>query len=107
MWGCVNSNEADFDGDGSPDALDCAPSDPSTHPGALDPFGDLIDQDCDGNDGIDLDGDGYPSNPELLGTPSYDCDDGQFDVHPEASDVVGDQFSVLDCDANDNDASVQ
>ncbi len=52
----------DFDGDGDPDVSDCGPSDPESHFGAPDPFGDGIDQNCDGRDGEDRDGDGYPAD---------------------------------------------
>jgi hypothetical protein len=31
--------------------MDCAPFDPGIHPGADDPIGDGIDQNCDGFDG--------------------------------------------------------
>ena len=55
----------DFDGDGSLDADDCGSADPLIYPGADDPYGDDVDQDCDGGDGIDIDGDGYPGNEEL------------------------------------------
>ncbi len=44
---------ADGDGDGYLPWLaqgDCAPGDPTIHPGAVDPPGDGIDQDCDGED---------------------------------------------------------
>lgn len=78
---------ADFDGDGSPDEEDCAPEDASVHPLANDTHGDSIDQDCDGFDGVDRDGDGYPAPgdgdgwpgnviPPVSDTPAWDCDDG-------------------------------
>jgi len=41
----------DADADGSPAGLDCADEDPSRFPGAADPDGDGIDQNCDGVDG--------------------------------------------------------
>jgi hypothetical protein len=74
----------DFDDDGSLDADDCAPSDASIHPGADDPYGDGIDQNCDGVDGnaVDLDGDGYSN--------AVDCDDSDPAIHPGAEDEPGD-----------------
>ncbi len=43
---------SDFDGDGVPGLFggDCAPFDASRHPGAADPPGDGLDQDCNGQD---------------------------------------------------------
>ncbi|MBI3242532.1 MAG: FecR domain-containing protein [Chloroflexi bacterium] len=41
----------DSDGDGVTDDADCAPFDASIYPGANDPFGDDVDQNCDGFDG--------------------------------------------------------
>lgn len=38
----------DADDDGTPDAEDCAPADPSVHPGAEE-WCDAVDQDCDGD----------------------------------------------------------
>ena len=81
----------DFDEDGSLDGDDCAPSDPLIHPGADDPYGDGIDQNCDGVDGnaVDLDGDGYSN--------AVDCDDNDPDIHPGAEDEPGDGIDS-DCD---------
>jgi hypothetical protein len=94
---CPNSSELyDFDKDGSLDAEDCAPSDPLIHPGADDPYGDGIDQDCDGGDGVDLDGDGYPSNLEV-GDPLLDCDDS---FYPDAPDIYNDGLDH-NCDGTD------
>lgn len=39
---------ADSDGDGYPDAVDCAPFDAAIHPGAIEVCGDGIDNNCDG-----------------------------------------------------------
>ena len=84
-------DETDFDGDGAPDALDCAPEDPTVYPGAPDEFGDGVDKNCDSCpgvgpvDGIDRDCDGYPSNVER-GEGNYDCDDNDATVHPGAAD---------------------
>ena len=58
LVGCIGGagqDSYDFDGDGSTDSEDCAPEDPSIHPGADDPPDDGVDQDCDGCDG-DCDG---------------------------------------------------
>ena len=46
------SNVIDEDHDGYPAGEDCDDHDPSIHPGAPDPKGDGIDQNCDGVDGI-------------------------------------------------------
>lgn len=114
----------DFDGDGSPDSEDCAPSDASVYPGATDLLGDGIDQDCDGVDGdaADLDGDGHlndndcaPDDPEVYpgAADSYgdgvdqNCDgrdgiDTDGDGYPANDDL--DDPDLYDCD--DNDASV-
>jgi hypothetical protein len=44
---------SDSDGDGTPNASDCAPTDPSVHPGATDlPDLGSVDANCDGIDGI-------------------------------------------------------
>ncbi|HEY3355167.1 MAG TPA: FG-GAP-like repeat-containing protein, partial [Polyangia bacterium] len=58
--GCPDANRdgvcgdvaVDSDGDGDPDATDCAPNDPAIHHGAFDIPGDGIDQDCSGADAV-------------------------------------------------------
>ena len=92
---CDGGDGVDRDGDGYPsnvvgilpylDLLDCDDLDPQTHPGATDPGGDGIDQNCNGIDGIDADGDGVPS-VESGGT---DCDDTRPETWPGAPDPVG------------------
>jgi hypothetical protein len=57
---------------------------------------DGVDQDCDGSDLVDVDGDGFDGS-EVDGP---DCDDAAADVHPGASDQVGDDVDE-DCDAVD------
>ena len=51
---CIDSDD---DGDGSPDLDDCAPLDPTIHPGAPEVLDDAIDQDCDGADAVTCYGD--------------------------------------------------
>ena len=79
IGGCVGP--PDLDGDGIPDAEDCAPDDPSIHPGAPDPWGDGVDTNCDGSDGVDADGDLWPVNtdPEVQ---EPDCDDDDPEAWP-------------------------
>ena len=74
----------DFDNDGSADSEDCAPGDPEIHPSANDPYGDRIDQNCDGVDGnaVDQDNDGYSN--------AVDCNDQDDSIHPDATDEFGD-----------------
>ncbi len=73
---------------------DCDDTDPATHPGADDPFGDGRDTDCDGADGVDADGDG------AAGGGGPDCDDNDAARHPGAEDPVGDGVDQ-DCDGAD------
>ena len=100
--GCNSTGEVlqDFDRDGSLDADDCGPADETIHPGASDSFGDGIDQDCDGSDGVDLDGDGYPS----LLSGGTDCVDSDPQLHPADTDQDG--FSSCDGDCDDEDAAL-
>ncbi len=92
----------DTDGDGTPDDLDCGPLAPTIHPGANDDYGDQIDSDCDGMDGVDVDNDGYPSNvaDNLAYRDLQDCDDNDPGVNPGASEVLGDGIDQ-DCDGVD------
>lgn len=89
---CPGVNNPDFDSDGSPDAEDCAPEDSEIHPGANDPYGDGIDQDCGGTDGFDGDGDGFPAQE--------DCNDNDATIHPGADEIEGNGIDE-DCDGFD------
>ncbi len=88
-WPTVDSCSPREDGAGCtnlcPDELvrDCLPDDPESHPGADDPCGDEIDQDCDGADDPcgDEDGDGVPRCPEGV-VVGCDCDDSNAEVGP-------------------------
>jgi hypothetical protein len=50
-YGQTTPTPVDHDGDGSPANMDCDDNDPIRYPGAADPEGDGIDQNCDGVDG--------------------------------------------------------
>ena len=78
--GCTVGGLLDSDGDGSPDAEDCAPDDSAQYPNAADPFGNDVDENCDGVDGTDVDGDGYPADDGI------DCNDLSASVNPGASE---------------------
>ncbi|HYQ02624.1 MAG TPA: FG-GAP-like repeat-containing protein [Polyangiaceae bacterium] len=110
-----DDEDADDDNDGTPDALDCAPRDPTRYPGASEIVGDGVDQDCSGADSvtchIDADGDNYGTEP-LTVSPSgtcqgtgvssnaLDCDDEKAAVHPGALDIPGNGIDE-DCSGSD------
>ena len=91
---------ADLDGDGwSSCEGDCDDLVATTGPGLADPWGDLVDSNCDGADGVDGDADGWAgnaSNPAVL-----DCDDGDPLLNPGDGD--GDGVSGCDGDCDDAD----
>jgi len=97
----ANSN-GDADYDGILDEDDCGPNDRLVYPGADDPYGDSIDQDCDGADGVDQDSDGYPQNVQL--DPEYgalwDCNDSDPAINPGAEDTLGNELDE-NCDGAD------
>ena len=95
-----NDLRYDFDGDGIEDSADCAPADATVHPGADDPFGDSIDQNCDGADGVDADGDSYPANA-AEGAPNWDCNDSVATTFPGALEVIDGLDNDCDGDVDD------
>ncbi|MCB9726916.1 MAG: putative metal-binding motif-containing protein [Deltaproteobacteria bacterium] len=81
----------DVDGDGYSPPEDCDDTDPQIHPGAPEPCGDGIDQDCQGGDlscagVVDADHDGFGVD--------VDCDDGDAERYPGREEV---------CDGVDQD----
>ena len=109
LLGCTPPVVApDADLDGTPDASDCAPDDPTIHPAATELPADGIDQDCDGLEACftddDRDGWGSTSTPsadltcaaEGLTTSPGDCDDASADVSPDGREV---------CNGRDDDCN--
>jgi hypothetical protein len=92
---------------------DCNDADPAISPGTAEVVADGIDQDCDGGDTCyaDVDGDMYGSSTTVLSEDrhctgegesqaSTDCDDGDPNVSPEATEVVADGIDQ-DCDGHE------
>jgi Putative metal-binding motif/Bacterial Ig domain len=57
---------------------DCNDQNASTYPGTYDYFGDGVDNNCDGADGIDYDHDGFADTA----SGGTDCNDGDATIHP-------------------------
>jgi hypothetical protein len=74
----------DIDGDGiSVEQGDCDDNDASIYPEAEEVPYDGVDQDCDGEDLIDVDGDGW----EASETGGDDCDDQDASTNPAADEI--------------------
>jgi|TARA_B100000959_G_scaffold285556_1_gene360678 hypothetical protein len=96
----------DFDNDGYQDWIDCGPADPDIGPGLRDDYGDGVDNNCDGTDGIDSDDDNYAENIPALDQWIYptgrDCNDDDDRVGASLGDEA-DQNDGFDtnCDGID------
>ena len=106
---------SDRDGDGAPNAADCAPDESTVHPGAAEVC-NQVDDDCANgvDDGLptttwhlDADGDGFGGTggttercgataPAGYAGDATDCDDAETAVHPGALDI---------CDGANNDCA--
>ena len=103
LTGCMTSGGEilfDFDGDGSLDEDDCDSQNPNIYPGSPDEYGDGIDSNCDGADGIDSDGDGFASNAPLS-DPLRDCNDSDPSWYPGAADSIDAGGADNNCDGTD------
>ena len=79
---------------------DCNESNPAIYPGAVDNPNDMVDQNCDGVDGSDLDGDGYAG--DILATsPVWDCNDWNATLNLDDADGDGWDTCSGDCDDSD------
>jgi hypothetical protein len=96
---------SDSDGDGyapqEQGGQDCDDSKVFFNPLVTDLFGDALDQNCDGTDGVDSDGDGDAS----LTSGGTDCDDGDADL--SSIDADGDGSSGCEGDCDDSDPAIE
>lgn len=88
--GCSPEIALDADRDGHASSADCNDRDPEVFPGRDEVPNDGIDQDCDGEDLVDLDRDGWSVS-------EGDCADYDPTIHPGAVDVCDDGVDD-DCD---------
>ncbi len=83
---CDGTVDEDFDEDTDGQATcagDCDDADPTIYLGAMEIPYDGIDQDCDGEDVVDADGDGF----RAVEAGGNDCDDTNADVNPSEREI--------------------
>ncbi len=88
--------ENDQDGDCWAPPDDCDDTDPYAYPGADEVPYDGIDNDCDGEDVVDADGDGYIG--EAAG--GDDCNDNNPEYYPGAEETCQDKYAGYDVDCD-------
>jgi hypothetical protein len=96
---CLMGPESDLaavdnDNDGSTFEEDCNDSNADINPASDDSYGDGIDSNCDGTDGIDSDGDGFS-------VEGGDCNDDDSDINPAAQEIWYDDTDQ-DCSGGDD-----
>ncbi len=104
LLGCAVA-EDDRDGDGVTDSLDCEPDDSDIHPWMYDPPDDGHDSNCDGTDGVDVDGDGWPARDDGadFDPDATDCDDEDPSRHPDALEL---SLDGIDSNCDDSDLNI-
>ncbi|MBF0225021.1 MAG: Ig-like domain-containing protein [Desulfobacterales bacterium] len=116
----IDPNDIDDDGDGyTENQGDCNDQDASIHPGAIEIYGDGIDQNCDGidfeigplvdtdNDGVIDQWDNCPNTPPNSLVDRHGCPGICVPIiPPEDLDNDGDGYTENQGDCNDNDASI-
>ena len=93
----VTISEVDVDNDGFGVTADCNDDDDTIYPGADEVPYDGIDQNCDDEDLVDVDGDGFASVNVPDGT---DCNDDDDTIYPGADEVP---YDGIDQNCDDED----